>query len=374
MNLEDYLLKSILSKKSALNKEYILKEKKLGAFKLKLPTLVKKIFFSYLNPFYVYFTFTRQQKTYNQHIKLQYNSFSQNFLSYIINHKNDSFNLTDYYPESDFPTLERFIKFRILTGIFNDHFFVRNEDFYFSDEYLIIREFELFKNKIFKNKKKYFINRSYGKIFLPINRFDPYIFTIDYGLKYLSVEILHELKGKVFLDIGAYIGGTALMLLKYDPEEIICYEPNSKNRELLKKTIALNSVQQRILISKFALGENPGEAKISLLDAGSQIVTNGGNDNIEKVKVSTIDIESRRKTIGLIKMDIEGFERYAVKGGLETIRRDKPLLLISLYHTGADFFEIPPLLKQQVKEYNFRFLDINPGCKNLGEKILLVYP
>ncbi len=73
-------------------------------------------------------------------------------------------------------------------------------------------------------------------------------------------------------------------------------------------------------------------------------------------------------------MDIEGFERYAVKGGLETIRRDKPLLLISLYHTGADFFEIPPLLKQQVKEYNFRFLDINPGCKNLGEKILLVYP
>ena len=374
MNLEDYLLKSILSKKSALDNYYILKEKNLGAFKLKFPTLVKKILFSYINPVYVYFSFIKQKNIYNQHIKLQNNSFSQNFLSYIISHKDDRFNFTDYYPESDIPTLERFIKFRILTGIFNDYFFVRNKDFYFNDEHSLIKEYELFKSKIFKNGKKYFINRNCRKLFLPINRFDPYIFTIDYGLIFLPVEILHELKGKVFLDIGAYIGDTAIMLLKYEPEEIICYEPNSRNRELLRKTVVLNSVHQRILISKLALGENPGDAGISLLDAGSQIVLNGSNDNIEKIKVSTIDIESRNKTIGLIKMDIEGFEIFAVKGGLETIKRDKPLLLISLYHTGADFFEIPPLLKQQVKEYNFRFLDINPGCKNLGEKILLAYP
>ena len=210
-------------------------------------------------------------------------------------------------------------------------------------------------------------------MYLSVNRFDPYIFVIDYGLKYLSTKILHEIKNKVFLDIGAYIGDTAMMLLKYEPKKIICYEPMSKNRELLKKTISLNSVHQHIFISKLAINDNPGRAKISIADAGSQLTTQEKSGNFEDVEVSTIDIECKDKLIALIKIDVEGFERFVIKGGLEIIKRDKPLLLISLYHTGADFFEIPPLLKQHVSEYKFRFLDINPSCKNLGEKILVAH-
>lgn len=373
MNLEDYLFNSILSKESAFSEAYISKEKQQGDFKSKFPIFAKRILFSSLNPLYVYFSFRKQKNQYNQHIKLQYNSFSQNFLSYIINNKKLSFNLKDYYPEIDIPTLERFIKYRILTGIFKDHFFVKNNDYYFEQEPSLIKEYELFKNKVYNKGMKYFIKDNGKNMYLSVNRFDPYIFVIDYGLKYLSTKILHEIKNKVFLDIGAYIGDTAMMLLKYEPKKIICYEPMSKNRELLKKTISLNSVHQHIFISKLAINDNPGRAKISIADAGSQLTTQEKSGNFEDVEVSTIDIECKDKLIGLIKIDVEGFERFVIKGGLEIIKRDKPLLLISLYHTGADFFEIPPLLKQHVSEYKFRFLDINPSCKNLGEKILVAH-
>jgi hypothetical protein len=92
----------------------------------------------------------------------------------------------------------------------------------------------------------------------------------------------------------------------------------------------------------------------------------------EKVYVTTIDKECVDKKVGLIKMDIEGFEYYAIKGGLETIKRDKPVLLISIYHTGKDFFEIPPLLKSCVPEYKFKYLDIDPHCF-ITDKIVAVY-
>ena len=87
----------------------------------------------------------------------------------------------------------------------------------------------------------------------------------------------------------------------------------------------------------------------------------------------TIDKECKDRHIGLIKMDVEGVEYNVVKGGLETIKRDKPVLLISLYHTAKDFFEIPPLLKDIVPDYQFRFMNIdivNP----FSEKILVGYP
>jgi hypothetical protein len=91
----------------------------------------------------------------------------------------------------------------------------------------------------------------------------------------------------------------------------------------------------------------------------------------EKIKITTIDEESKNKQIGLIKMDIEGFEYNAIKGGLETIKRDKPVLLISLYHTGKDFFFFFSLLKTYVPDYKFRFVDNKPF--DLTEKILMAY-
>jgi len=46
----------------------------------------------------------------------------------------------------------------------------------------------------------------------------------------------------------------------------------------------------------------------------------------------------------------------------------KPKLLICLYHTGHDFFEIPKLIKKWVPSYRFRFINLNkidPICERV---------
>ncbi|MEM3394205.1 MAG: FkbM family methyltransferase, partial [Candidatus Methanomethylicia archaeon] len=65
------------------------------------------------------------------------------------------------------------------------------------------------------------------------------------------------------------------------------------------------------------------------------------------------------KKVDLIKMDIEGAEFDTLKGAVKTLKRDKPDLLVAIYHKGEHFFEIPGWLKKQVPEYNLRFLAFN---------------
>ena len=52
-------------------------------------------------------------------------------------------------------------------------------------------------------------------------------------------------------------------------------------------------------------------------------------------------------------MDIEGAEYYALKGGLKVIKRDRPCLAISIYHSLEDYYRIPEMLMEELKNYAF---------------------
>lgn len=55
--------------------------------------------------------------------------------------------------------------------------------------------------------------------------------------------------------------------------------------------------------------------------------------------------------IDCIKLDIEGAELSALRGGAETIKKCHPRLIICLYHKPADMTEIPLYIKSLVPEY-----------------------
>ena len=44
--------------------------------------------------------------------------------------------------------------------------------------------------------------------------------------------------------------------------------------------------------------------------------------------------------MGLIKVDVEGFEPEVIRGALETIKKSHPVLVLSFYHTPEEFYEI----------------------------------
>jgi FkbM family methyltransferase len=228
-------------------------------------------------------------------------------------------------------------------------------------------------NHSVKKRKGFYILSSDGrKYYLPKRQFEVNTWGYHYGLKQLPSKVKEYITGKDFLDIGAFIGDSALMFLQYQPKRIFAYEPVSDTYQDLIKTIEQEG-NPKIQAIKKGIGDKETSMEIFVQGSCSTILNNiisaNGILSTEKIEITTIDEECKDRKVGLIKMDIEGFEYFAIKGGLETIKRDKPVLLISIYHTGKDFFEIPPMIKSCVPEYMFRYLDILPA-HSITEKIL----
>ena len=73
-------------------------------------------------------------------------------------------------------------------------------------------------------------------------------------------------------------------------------------------------------------------------------------------------------------MDIEGAAKLAVLGALNTIKNYRPILVISIYHTPEEFFEIKPLIEKLDIKYKFMIKNLNPIDYFEHETILLCVP
>ena len=76
-------------------------------------------------------------------------------------------------------------------------------------------------------------------------------------------------------------------------------------------------------------------------------------EKVTTVRVTTIDGTVGDEPVGFIKMDIEGSEFGALHGAERTIRRDRPLLALSVYHLPGDMLAIMDYLHELVPKYRF---------------------
>ena len=219
-----------------------------------------------------------------------------------------------------------------------------------------VRMNDEFSSKIVKlNDNLYYYNGYY----LPVNQFDSSVFFTRYGIDKLTT--LDSVRNKHIIDAGGYVGDTALLFSSYTDKNIHVFEASPSNMDIIRETIRLNHLDNIVPVSK-ALGEKSGTATFSLGERNScnSLVERPGYnypDHIE-VPVVTLDDYVRENNIevGLIKVDIEGGEQMLLKGAVETIRTQHPILLISIYHSANDFFEIKPMIEKMCGKYTFRIV------------------
>ena len=65
-------------------------------------------------------------------------------------------------------------------------------------------------------------------------------------------------------------------------------------------------------------------------------------------------VQANQLEVGLLKADVEGFEACMLEGAQETIRSQKPTLLLSIYHSAEDFFGIKRLIESWDLGYQFQ--------------------
>lgn len=133
----------------------------------------------------------------------------------------------------------------------------------------------------------------------------------------------------VAIDGGAHVGSwTRYMSNKF--ECVVAFEPNPVNFECL----VLNTAEcNNVILSKFGLGATEHTGSLS----------QGNNSGCWHV-VSGTDIKLRKLpdfgSLDFVKLDIEGFEGFALTGMYSQLQRYKPIVLIEekdLPHKPLDY-------------------------------------
>ena len=219
-----------------------------------------------------------------------------------------------------------------------------------------VRMNDEFSSKIVKlNDNLYYYNGYY----LPVNQFDSSVFYSKYAIDELTT--LDSVRNKDIIDAGGYVGDTALLFSSYTDKSIHVFEASPSNMDIIRETIRLNQLENIVPVSK-ELGEKSGTATFSLGERNScnSLVERPGYNypNHIEVPVITLDdyVRENDLEVGLIKVDIEGGEQLLLKGAVETIRTQHPILLISIYHSANDFFEIKPMIEKMCDKYTFRII------------------
>lgn len=144
-------------------------------------------------------------------------------------------------------------------------------------------------------------------------------------------------RGQISLDIGANKGVYSYALLPHS-REVHAFEPNPKSRDILT-----NWAGGRVIIHDIALSDQAGDATL-FVPKGNKGYSNQGSSLKKKeaaahgeLGVKTLRLDDMNMTdIGFMKIDVEGFEQQVIEGARETLKRERPNLLVEIEekHTG----------------------------------------
>lgn len=155
------------------------------------------------------------------------------------------------------------------------------------------------------------------------------------------LSLLKDGKGDV-LDIGANLGIMTVHLASSLPNTTIhAFEPMPANVSVLKRIIAKFKLK-KTKIHEIALGDESGTAKMVLPVNGQTImqglshikhetITEWNEGKEVDVQLDKLDNVLNGQVVQAIKIDIENFEYFALKGASRIITSNKPIIYAELW-------------------------------------------
>lgn len=151
------------------------------------------------------------------------------------------------------------------------------------------------------------------------------------------------------LDVGGNIGWFSLTLAKLRKDlNIYTFEPIPKTFDYLEQNVQLNHFGN-IKCFNFGFSHCEGVIPFYYYSQGSEnaSMTNvSGKEDvcIQESKVMRMDdfVNKFNLTVDFIKCDVEGGELFVFQGGIETIKRDRPIIFTEMLRKWSEKFNYHP--------------------------------
>jgi FkbM family methyltransferase len=163
----------------------------------------------------------------------------------------------------------------------------------------------------------------------------------DMGSENFLAEYMLPPQGKSFVDVGANVGCWAFYIAKRG-FEVYAYEPGPKAFMQLKERAAKYPNLHPFMYA-LSDADRIGRVGFAAFDKGGMLdeevsLPGGGTIKVAVRKIDSLNLPS----VGVLKIDTEGYETPILEGAKETIRKFKPRLVIEVHkQTGkaAQTFE-----------------------------------
>jgi FkbM family methyltransferase len=150
---------------------------------------------------------------------------------------------------------------------------------------------------------------------------------------------------KIFVDVGAHVGTYSIGLAPHCAG-VVSFECFPRTYNYLCANIALRGLDSNITAHRTALGDTVGTTSYTIrpaLDGGGNtcLTLPSSHEEVITLPITTLDSFSL-SNVGLIKLDVEGFEQQVLQGAQETLRRSNyPLILFESWRPGRDAEGLP---------------------------------
>lgn len=178
-------------------------------------------------------------------------------------------------------------------------------------------------------------------------------------------EIVQPNTLRTVADFGAYNGDTVRELLDASGGSIrvaYAFEPDARNYKKLEE-YARSESRADVVPQPFGVWSQ--STVLSFETSGNRNASVGTNRSqslrsrptVQKeIAVDTPDHLLNGIAVDYMKYDVEGSEREALLGSVDTVRAYLPTLMVSLYHRNEDLFSIPLLIRQLFPQYRTYYL------------------
>lgn len=174
-----------------------------------------------------------------------------------------------------------------------------------------------------------------------------------YEIKYLNIVSERYIpKNPIILDIGSNIGNHLVYFSKIsNAKRVYGFEPQKDIFDILDRNRLLNKCNAEI--KNIALGDKIQNTEIDFFDKTNLGATSLKYNNKGTIQTSTLDEEFKnlKEKIDFIKIDVEGFEYFVLKGGQNLLIKHQPIIWIEMFN--KNFFKVNELLKS----LNYEIID-----------------
>jgi FkbM family methyltransferase len=171
----------------------------------------------------------------------------------------------------------------------------------------------------------------------------------QYGIK----GKLEVTQGDYVIDGGAFRGETSFWLLSKGAGKVYAFEPDHYNFSILSENIIRNKVSDRIIPVQKILSDRNGTFSLYATSSVGSVALTGGNEIVEGTTLDSFVESEGLDKLDFIKLDVEGAKLEVLKGAVESIKRFKPKMAISVYHKPEDIITIPKFILETLPDAKF---------------------